>query len=414
MMRYAKEGVGEAIVDIVGSISNLTESRHNDKTMLANYGHIPATLETPQAIFDKTQEVKKEIADIGGREGMYMNGMLDAFATFARVLEGDDIKFADAIEVMQQVRPHDIPKDQQERLSASVSEQLGKKGYTGHVGEQIQAFLKDTVIEPEEVTKVADQFLENSKIATLKKVVVLPEGDKIESVNSIRNVFWSGYSRYLGGFHGDLTFNIDRPWSLPTFGNVLCHEGYPGHQAFYCHWDHLYQQGKLPLEAAYYSTAGNPANPMFEGSPEVGLHFLGWDDFNEDTPEITDEQKEIFALGRDIQDLQRMLQTQASFLANMHGASKEDVVQYMLSTGVYNRVEAENSSNFFTHPVQKYYYPAYYYGRWMIFEGYNRVPREKRSEFFHLLYDFPHTNETFIKEVGELIGDSTFDPLAKW
>ena len=91
MMRYAKEGVGEAIVDIVGSISNITESRYNDKTMLANYGHIPATLETPQAIYDKTQEVKKEIADIGGREGMYMNGMLDAFATFARVLEGDDM-----------------------------------------------------------------------------------------------------------------------------------------------------------------------------------------------------------------------------------------------------------------------------------------------------------------------------------
>ena len=86
----------------------------------------------------------------------------------------------------------------------------------------------------------------------------------------------------------------------------------------------------------------------------------------------------------------------------------------MLSTGVYNRIEAENSYKFFTHPVQKYYYPAYYYGRWMIFEGYERVAKEQRGEFFHILYDLPHTNETFIKEVGALIGDPAFDPLAKW
>ena len=50
----------------------------------------------------------------------------------------------------------------------------------------------------------------------------------------------------------------------------------------------------------------------------------------------------------------------------------------------------------------------------MIFEGYERVPKDKRAEFFHILYDLPHTNETFIKEVGQLIGDPNFDPLAKW
>ena len=414
MMRYAKEGVGEAMVDIIGSIGNLTLDLHNDKTFLANYSGIAPTMRDPQAISDKIAEVRKETADLTGREGMYVHGMLNAFDAFTRVMAGDDVKYIDAINAMQQIRMRPIPDARYQELAAKIGDTLGGMGYTGSFMEQTQAFMKDTLIPPDEVTKVGYQFLEDSKQATLRSVVKLPEGDKIDSVNAAHNVHWSGFSRYLGNFHGDLTFNVDRPWSLPVFANTLCHEGYPGHQAFYCHWDHLFQQGKLPLEAAYYSTAGNPANPMFEGSPETGLHFLGWDDFEEHTPEISDEHKKLFAVGREIKDLQRMLQTQGCYLANVEGASREAVVDYMLSTGVYNRIEAENSYKFFTHPVQKYYYPAYYYGRWMIFEGYERVAKEQRGEFFHILYDLPHTNETFIKEVGALIGDPAFDPLAKW
>ena len=52
MMRYTKEGIGEKIVDIVGSISKITKERYDDATMLANYGHIEPTLMTPEAIFD--------------------------------------------------------------------------------------------------------------------------------------------------------------------------------------------------------------------------------------------------------------------------------------------------------------------------------------------------------------------------
>jgi len=415
MMRYTKEGVGEAFVDIIGSIGNVTMDKFNEWTFLANYAHIEPTMHDPAKIDDKIQEVKKEIAAIEGREGMYLKGMLSAFELFNRIMAGDQVKYSDACAVMQQVNLRSLPMDTTyEAIAARVSEKLGKLGYTGAVGEQIQAFLKATTLPADQVTKTAASLVERAKAATLKKVVVLPEDDGIDAIDGVTGVHWSGFSRYLGNYRGDLRFNIERPWTTPIFGNVLCHEAYPGHQTFYCHWDHLFQQGKLPLEGAYYSTAGNPTNCMFEGAPEVGLHFLGWDDYNENTPEVTDEEKELFIVGREIEDLQRMLQTQGCYLANEEGLGKEDVVQYMLSKGIYNRIEAENSYKYFTNPVGRYYYPSYYYGRWMIAGAYDRVPREKRGEFFHMLYDFPHTNETFIKEAGALIGDPAFDPLANW
>ena len=414
IMRYAKEGFGEALVDTVASLGAITQQRTGFQSFLANYGNVQPTLTTLQQVYDKTQELKKEIAGLGGREELYLNGMLDAYAMDARIMDGDQVPYKQAIATLLQLDIRPIPQDQYDILANRIAETLGKMGYTGHVSQQIKKYLDDTAIAPELVAKTADRFLERAKQATLQRVIPLPEGDGINGVKDIRNVFWSGYSAYAGNFRGNLTFNIDRPWSIPTFAPILCHEGYPGHQAFYCNWDWQFQQGKFPMEAACYSINANPTNPMFEGCPETGLRFLGWDDPNEDTPEITDEEKRTFMLGRDILDLQRMIMMQGNYLHNVEGASKEDTINHMTSTGFYFRVEAENTFTFITHPVQRHCYPAYYYGHWMIKESFDRVPREKRGQLMHLLYNVPQTTQTLIKEVGELVGDPTFDPLAKW
>ena len=49
MMRYTKEGVGEAFVDIIGSIGNVTMDKFNEWTFLANYAHIQPTMNDPAA-----------------------------------------------------------------------------------------------------------------------------------------------------------------------------------------------------------------------------------------------------------------------------------------------------------------------------------------------------------------------------
>jgi hypothetical protein len=97
------------------------------------------------------------------------------------------------------------------------------------------------------VTKVAENFIELSKAGTLKRVINLPQEDGIDTVKSIRGVFWSGYSKYTGNYRGNLTFNIDRPWTEPVLAQIMTHEAYPGHQAFYCRWDYFYMTHHIPL-----------------------------------------------------------------------------------------------------------------------------------------------------------------------
>jgi len=188
-----------------------------------------------------------------------------------------------------------------------------------------------------------------------------------------------------------------------TLYTTLAHEGYPGHQVSYCRWDWLFQQEKYPVEASWNMLA-SPANTVFEGLPENGTHFLGWDQPGSTANEIPEEMKAQLSLAWDVSDLQRIIQTRACMMYQAEGASQEDVMDYFRRTRVFSEVEAVNTFRFFSHPVQHIQYPSYYYGRWMVREAWDLCPEEQRQNLFALLYDTPMSNQTFVEGVSQLIG----------
>ena len=103
--------MGEKILQVVGAISLITERDYDDPTMLANYSLQEIRPMKPEEIVTLAREVKADVKDITGREGMYMNGMIDAFEMFARILAGEKISYRDAIRVMQQIELRPIPQD---------------------------------------------------------------------------------------------------------------------------------------------------------------------------------------------------------------------------------------------------------------------------------------------------------------
>ncbi|OOB78592.1 MAG: hypothetical protein BEN19_08775 [Epulopiscium sp. Nuni2H_MBin003] len=147
---------------------------------------------------------------------------------------------------------------------------------------------------------------------------------------------------------------------------------------------------------------GNPITPMFEGVPEVGLHMLGWDDFSEDTPEILDEEKRAYSLGVDILHIKSIIQIEACYKYHVLHKDKEYVTKWMQQSGIFSEQEAKNVVTFFTDPVQKYYYPAYYYGKILLQQAYDVIPKTQRKEFFEILYNMPHTTKTLCNAVSKI------------
>lgn len=412
LLRWTDAPVGEKIVNIVVSINEQAQKLYSTEVATASYIEVKPSLSTFDEIGRAIDEVEPSLQSISGHEGEYLRSMVNAFRYVARSLQGDQVPYDELIENIQELPSTLISEAQLEHAKELVDKGLSDLGYKGKLMEKAGALRSDTLIIPEDVTTVAEKFRENSKQGTLQRVIGLPEEEGIDWIKPIRGVFWSGYSKYTGNFRGNLTFNIDRPWTEPILAQIMTHEGYPGHQAFYCRWDYLFLQGKLPLEASYY-LINSPTNALFEGGPETALSFLGWDDVNEVTPHVSNQQKEQYLLARNYLDYQRMFTTNACYMFNLGHVSKEEAVNYMINRGGITEIEANNAFRFFSDPVQKTYFPCYFHGRWMVGNAYKETPKEKRKEYFSILYDTPHTTKTFIKAISKLNGKpfNAFDTL---
>lgn len=408
MLKWMKDPYADALIDAVASAGTMAEKKYEAPVLLAHYSGFEPTCKSYDDIYDRLETAQKGLKDLDEYQRTYVDGIMKGIRMMTRVMSGEEISYAEQILDMQEVVSQEVTADMMEPIRERVDRKLTDRGYKGTVAEKVNAFLADTRIDPEKVVDVTKAFLSRCKDACEKKILTLPEGDGIDSINGVRGVFWSGNSAYLGDYKGKLTFNLDKPWSLPTFGNVLCHEGYPGHHAFYCHWDDLFRQGRLPLEGSFY-IKNTPTNAMFEGGPECALHFLGWDDLEEDTPEVSDQEKLDFGLGRDIQDLQRLYQNNCCHYVNIEGMSQEHAIKYLTGTGLMKEIEAVNSYRFFTDPTRRTYYVSYFYGRWIVQMAYEAFPKERRDEFFDMLYNYPLTNKTLIMKVKEMTGADISD-----
>ena len=409
MLRWTEENIGNSIVNIALSINKQAQKVNAMDVDITSYSHLEPTLLTLDEIANEIDKVESGILNIGGYEGEYINGMVKGFKSYNRYLQGDEISYKQLQNDIHQLPTDLITDNKIEVLKEKVNSKLTNLGYNGSLKEKATKWLSDTKIPPEQVIQTAERFIKIAKEGTINRIISLPLEDGIDYVKPITGVFWSGLSVYTGQGRGNITFNIERNWTEPIFAQVLTHEAYPGHQTFYCRWDHLYKTGKLPIEASYY-LINSPSNALFEGAPETGLHFLGWDNEDELSPEMPAETKKRYSLARDFLDLQRMAQTNACYLVNIHGVEKNEALKYLIDVGLFNELEANNTYRYFTHPIQKHYYPTYYHGRWIVGKSYDLVSKDKRQEYFNILYNYPHTNNTFIKAIKDFT-NSEFDPF---
>lgn len=410
MLRWTEPYIGDSIVNVVLSVNEQIKTKQKMEVDVTSYSHIRPSLQSPDEILKRIEEIEKAIVDLEGHPGEYLRQTVLALKYYARFLNGDSIPYAEMLKYIQQLPCGLISQKKAEGLMETLDKELADFGYKGTLKEKADAWLSESRVAAGDVPGAAVEMIAKAKRGTRQRIIWLPPEDGIDWVKPINGVFWSGMSVYTGAGRGNITFNIDRPWSWPTFASVLTHEAYPGHQTFYSRWDCLYKRQRLPLEASYY-LINSPTNALFEGAPETGLHFLGWDDENADTPEMPAENKRSYKAGRCFLDIQRIAQTNACYMVNVHGAEKGDAVGYMMKEGLFNELEAVNSYRYFTHEVQRYYYPSYYHGRWIVGQAYDLTPPENRREFINILYDTPQTTNTFIGAIQDLNGVA-FDPLA--
>lgn len=401
---YTDPDTARLYVDVVLSLSELGKLRFGRPLVMTNYTDVRASLTSLGKVEDALKRVEEKVSVMtSGHPRSYMEALIRSSAAMVGILRGEERSYRELVLDILEVDHIPVPESESEHLRNELHEGLGRLGYDGELGTQINAWLGDTSLTGDAVIDWGQSIIDRARRDTEARVVTLPPGEGIDSFTGVRNVHYSGRSQYTGGFRGWLHFNVDKQWQRDLFVHVLCHEAYPGHQTFYALWDQLYQQGRWPVEAGYYQL-NNPTNTVFEGGPEIAMHMLGWD-------EGEDRDALALRMGVAYMDLGQIAMNNACLACNTGQMNRSEAVDLMVDHLVL-RDDAERAYEFFTNPLARTNYAQYYYGRRIVRLAFERFEgsEKERQDFFDILYRTPHSTSTFIKAVAEASGQP-FDPF---
>ena len=401
---YTTPELARKTVDVVLSLSERGMPMYGRPIVLANYTDVTPTLKSEAAIADTIDEIASYVASMpAGHPRRYMEAIITNLRTMNLELSEGPLDYHQLVKGCLEIEHQMIPESETLRLRNELHDGLGELGYSGSLEDRVARWLSETSVTGDDIISYGQSILSEARSATEAKVLKLPAGEGVDDYGGVRNVHYSGKSRYTGNFRGTLEFNIDKYWQRDLFVHVLTHEAYPGHQTFYSLWDQLYRDGAWPMEAAFYQLNG-PTNAVFEGGPEASLAFLDWDNDGS-------ERAQRLRVALAYMDLGRIAMNDACLACNTGAMSRDEAVDLMVAHFVL-RADAERAYTFFTSRQSRANYAQYYYGRRIVGAAFERFrgSEAQRQAFFDLIYRTPHTTSTFIDAVAEASG-APFNPF---
>ena len=238
---YTDPVTARKVVDVAASLSRLGEApeRLGREMLLSNSTGVEPTLTDLGQVRAALDEIDAVAVGVAGHPGAYVRAVARGQRAVLSILERQGRDYLSLVRDIIEVDFRLIPASEAQRLRATLEDGLGELGYRGDLRARVDAWLADTSLTGDAVIEFGRAILERARADTIAKVTPLPPGEGVDSLTGVRNVFYSGRSKYTGGGRGWLHFNVDKHWQRDVFVQVLCHEAYPGHQTFYSLWDAL-------------------------------------------------------------------------------------------------------------------------------------------------------------------------------
>ena len=148
---------------------------------------------------------------------------------------GEPMSFIDEVQSYFQVRISEVDTDVYAAAHENISQVLG--GF-GPLDQRLAAFRAAETCPPELVETVVRTVAAalRDRVTEPTGLAGLPEHIDFEIA---RNVSWSGFNYYLGGFRSRVAVNADIGHRMSQFGVLVAHECYPGHHTEHCRKEDL-------------------------------------------------------------------------------------------------------------------------------------------------------------------------------
>ena len=172
------------------------------------------------------------LADV---EEPWLAAQVRALETTARTLAGEELPYAEEVELTYGIRPRWVDEQQFVQGHTVLDEALPG---SGDLAARYARWFEEAAVPPAAVEQAVDTAMAIVRERT-HAAIGLPDGEQIELV-IVTGERWFGYANYLGGYRTRISVNTDLSFPSAELLGFSGHEGYPGH-----HTQRVWQEADL-------------------------------------------------------------------------------------------------------------------------------------------------------------------------
>jgi hypothetical protein len=312
--------------------------------------------------------------------------------TYARVLAGESLPYADEVEGCYGVRPTYIDEAVFTAAHERLEELLPGGGPLAERHERWQRSLR---VPAQQVERTISLVIEEARVWT-RRLAELPDGEGVV-LEIVRDEPWLAFCAYLGGLRSRISVNVDLPMSALELLILTLHETYAGHHAERSLKEHLLVDGRGLLDETIVLVP-TPQSLVSEGiatiAPRVLLEGEGGGALAALLNDVGCELDlpHALAVERALEPC-RWAEVNAALLLHDAGRSEVDVRAYLERWGLMTPELAAHLIRFLNEPTSRSYVLTYAAGR----ELCSSYVADRPEHFQRLL--------TEQVRVGELLGE---------
>jgi hypothetical protein len=299
---------------------------------------------------------------LGELEDGWLRDQVRGCATYAHVLAGDDISYADEVEGCYGVRPEKTPVSVYEGVHAELDELFPGDG---SLYERRQAWRTQHLVDGAVAVPVLEELLPVLRERTAS-LVELPAGEHV-TLEPVHDEPWWAFNYYLGDLRSRVVVNLDVPTTGAELVHLAAHEVYPGHHTEHAVKEQLLIRERGAIEEGI-QLVPTPQAVLSEGIAETGgeivldasgreeaYAILARNEIHLDpdlTERVTKTLERLRTVGLD-----------AALMIHGDGASHAEAQAYIERWSLATPEQARQSVRFATDPTWRAYVITYSTGR---------------------------------------------------
>jgi hypothetical protein len=283
----------------------------------------------------------------------WLHDQLRGLRTYAGVLAGEGLSYADEVEGCYGIRPRRVPEDTfsaaHDRLDALLPGDAA-------LVDRYESWRAAQTVAPD---RVLDAFA--ALVAELRErtraLAGLPDREEVE-LEAVRDEPWLAFNYYQGGLRSRVVVNLDLSIGAGELVHLAAHETYPGHHA-----EHAWKELRLVEERGLLEESiflvPTPQALVSEGVAEVGAELILDAGTQAVLAGILAYDPDEAAAVRDAREPLARVGTNAALMLHEDGAPAVEARDYLERWALLTPVRAEKAVAFLTDPTWRAYVTTY-------------------------------------------------------